>query len=370
MASFTNRGTKKKPSWQYTISHKPKPIRKGGFRSKTEAQIAAAELEAELRKGFTPHLRPEPFADYFESWLKIYKPDIRGNTLARYKNSLKTVRNYFEGKTIQDINKRSYQAFLNEYADNHAQASTRKINTHIRACVREAIDEGIIRVDFTRGAIISGNKKAKRPEEKHLNFIDSQILIKHLHKKLDEYLVNYLLLLGLTSGLRFAELVGLTRSDFNFDTNEISVTKTWGYTNKMHNGFGPTKNDQSVRTIKIDDLTMNAFQKLFKKTPENIYRLIFFSSRSKYHCISGNGANKALKNLLEKLEIKQPITVHGLRHTHASILLYKGASIYYVSERLGHKDIETTNNHYAHIIKELRERDEKITVKAFKEMAS
>ncbi|WP_435528836.1 tyrosine-type recombinase/integrase [Lysinibacillus parviboronicapiens] len=35
-------------------------------------------------------------------------------------------------------------------------------------------------------------------------------------------------------------------------------------------------------------------------------------------------------------------TVHGLRHTHSSILLYKIISIFYVSERLGHSNIDIT----------------------------
>ncbi|WP_343073148.1 Arm DNA-binding domain-containing protein [Salicibibacter cibarius] len=47
MASFQKRGK----TWQYTISAKPKPIRKSGFRTKKEAQAAAAEVETEMRKG-------------------------------------------------------------------------------------------------------------------------------------------------------------------------------------------------------------------------------------------------------------------------------------------------------------------------------
>ncbi|MFJ8101105.1 MULTISPECIES: tyrosine-type recombinase/integrase [unclassified Lysinibacillus] len=50
-----------------------------------------------------------------------------------------------------------------------------------------------------------------------------------------------------------------------------------------------------------------------------------------------------MKKILVDLGI-EPITIHGLRHTHACVLLYKKISIYYVCERLGHKDIETTHN--------------------------
>jgi integrase len=60
--------------------------------------------------------------------------------------------------------------------------------------------------------------------------------------------------------------------------------------------------------------------------------------------------------------------MHGLRHTHASVLLYKKVSIYYVSERLGHSDIETTLKEYTHEVKELRVEDERATMKTFEEM--
>lgn len=74
-----------------------------------------------------------------------------------------------------------------------------------------------------------------------------------------------------------------------------------------------------------------------------------------------------MRKTLENLHIA-PITVHGLRHTHASILLYKDASIQYVSERLGHSDLETTLTRYTDVLKELRTKDEKVTVDTFEKM--
>jgi len=362
MASFQKRSK----TWQYTISRmingKPAPIRKGGFATKKEAQVAAAEIEDGLRKGITPHLKPEPFDNYFEEWLRLYKKDVAGNTMARYLNTAATIREHFAGVPIQSITKRSYQAFLNDYAKTHAKDTTRKLNTHVRACVRDAIDEGIIRVDFTRGAVLSGDVAAKRPEEKHLNYFESKRLLQALENPTEQS--HFLILLGLTSGMRFAEMVGLTRPDFNFSTNEIRINKTWGYTNKMHEGFGPTKNEQSVRTIKMDPKTMRIFKSWFERTPDNIHRLVFFSPTSKYKVLSNNAANKTLEAMLDRLKI-EPISVHGLRHTHASILLFKKVSIYYVSERLGHSDIDTTQKHYAHILKELRLQDEKSTIDIF-----
>ncbi|WP_236611107.1 tyrosine-type recombinase/integrase [Halalkalibacterium ligniniphilum] len=113
---------------------------------------------------------------------------------------------------------------------------------------------------------------------------------------------------------------------------------------------------------------MNHFKKLFESTPNNIHKLVFFSPSSKYKVISNTAANKLLRKVLTELKI-EPITIHGLRHTHASVLLYKKVSIYYVSERLGHGDIETTLKEYTHVIKELREEDERGTMKTFEDMA-
>lgn len=362
MASYQRRGK----TWQYTISNKGNPIRKGGFRTKGEAVAAATEIEADMNKGLTPHLNPEPFDDYFKKWIQIYKVDISKNTRARYLNTHKTIEEYFGSKPIQNIKKQEYQIFLNQYGETRSKASVKKLNTQIRACVKDAIDEGVLRLDFTRNVKLTG-LEGKSSTEKHLDYQESQLLLKEIYEKLEVSNTYYLLLLALTSGMRFGELVGLTRNDFNFFNNTIDITETWGYSKDMHEGFGETKNKQSVRTIKMDQKTMTTFRKLFERTPTNIHNLVFYSPQSKYKVISNNAANKLLKNVLKRLEINH-ISMHGLRHTHASVLLYKKVSIYYVSERLGHNDIDTTLKEYSHVIKELREEDEEATTKVYEQM--
>ncbi|MBS8115164.1 tyrosine-type recombinase/integrase, partial [Streptococcus suis] len=51
------------------------------------------------------------------------------------------------------------------------------------------------------------------------------------------------------------------------------------------------------------------------------------------------------------------VTIHALRHTHASILLFAGVSIASVARRLGHASITTTQKTYLHIIRELENQD-------------
>lgn len=70
--------------------------------------------------------------------------------------------------------------------------------------------------------------------------------------------------------------------------------------------------------------------------------------------------NSTVNDLLARrcVEAGVPIiTVHGLRHTHASLLLFGGVSIASVAKRLGHSSMNTTEKTYLHIIKELENKD-------------
>lgn len=73
MASIQKRGKTYQFTVSYMVNGVSKPIRKGGFKTKKEAQIAAVEIEAQLSKGILPHLKPMPFDEYFEKWFKLYK---------------------------------------------------------------------------------------------------------------------------------------------------------------------------------------------------------------------------------------------------------------------------------------------------------
>ena len=60
--------------------------------------------------------------------------------------------------------------------------------------------------------------------------------------------------------VRYAEHVGLTKKDFDFTINTITVNKTWAYKKTTGAGFAPTKNEQSKRSIIIYSVTMQHFK--------------------------------------------------------------------------------------------------------------
>ncbi|MDQ0158037.1 tyrosine-type recombinase/integrase [Robertmurraya andreesenii] len=318
MASIQKRKGKKRTTYQYTISHKSldAPLRKGGFRTSGEAKAAAAEIEVQLNKGIIPFLRPAPFDEYFDSWVKLYKSNLKTATLNHYRYTHDRIKDYFASTPLQNISSQDYQMFLNQLGSGRSKETVEKVHGHIRACVLDAVDEQIIPRDFTRKGELIYSVVAKDEAEKHLNYNDSILLLNTLKKWLNRGLEYYLLLLGLVTGFRFEELVGLTFEDFDFINNKVNVDKTWGYNNKMELGFGPTKNKQSIRKIVVDKKTMDLFKDLFDTLHKNANHLVFYNSRSKYKVITNERANKFLREILLELKISPAITMHGLRHTH------------------------------------------------------
>ncbi|KOS67753.1 hypothetical protein AEA09_03715 [Lysinibacillus contaminans] len=368
MASITKRGN----TWQYTVSYmedgKYKPIRKGGFRTKKEASVAAALVEANIAQGIIGIKKDIAFAQYFLEWYQTYKNDVGTITLKSYQATYNKLLSHFKDAPLQKVTKRDYQNFLNALGETSAKDTNRKLNGYIRTCLKEAIDEGLLRNDFTRNVTVTGSS-GKKSSEKFLDYTSSQLLLQDLHNNIDQGIENIMLILALSTGLRYGELIGLCINDLDFKNNRIKVHRQWKY--KEGGGFGPLKTEKSERTISIDKLTMKALKKhliTVKNDPANVYNLVFFEPSSDISVVTNDRLNDTLRSILKRLSIKPLITAHGLRHTHSSILLYKGISILYVSERLGHSNIDITTSTYAHVLKELRERDSEQTSNIFEQL--
>ncbi len=367
MASFTKRGK----TWQYTISNKGELIRKGGFALKKDAMKEAYEIESKLKRGKTVATREISFSDYFDGWWQLYKSKNSLATISHYKATASTIREYFGQRDIRSITRSDYQTFLNEYGEKRARNTVEKLFIQIRGCVKDAMVDGVIDMDFTYKAKMTGRETVKRGEVNHLSIEESQNMIQYILPRLDEALTYYLILIGLQTGLRYEELVGLQWRDFNFFDNTIKVERAWGYNNRMKLGENDLKNDASYRTITVDAKTMKIFRALQEKQMKNklldLERLVFFSPSSKYRVISNNATNKMLRKIAEAID-SNVITAHGLRHTHASILIYKKRSLPYISKRLGHEDQQTTIQYYSHVIKEMQIEDDRESSNIFESL--
>lgn len=289
----------------------------------------------------------ELFCEYYKQWIDVYKRDaIREATLAKYQMTHKWVEKLAPELKVSELTSNAYQQLLNDYAKEHERQTTLDFHHQLKGAILDAVDEGLIERDPTRKAIIKG-KTPKVKKIKYLNQFELHTLIAHLDiKEVPNW--DWFILLVSKTGMRFSEALAITPADFDFARQTLSVSKTWDY--KGDGGFLPTKNKSSVRKIQIDWQIVVKFSELVKNLPED--KPIFVGEEKIYN----STVNDVLARHCKECGISV-ISIHGLRHTHASLLLFAGVSIASVARRLGHASMTTTQKTYLHIIQELENKD-------------
>lgn len=290
--------------------------------------------------------RTEPFCDYYRQWITVYKEGaVRKVTLKKYLLAHAWLTRLMPDVTLAGLDRMAYQRLLNAYAECHERQTVMDFHHQLKGEILDAVDEGLIDRNPTRKAIAKGMV----PREKKQRFLKQF----ELHKLLASLDLgprpswDWMILLIAKTGLRFSEALAVTPKDFDFAHQSLSIDKTWDY--KEGTGFLPTKNRSSVRKVAIDWQLVVQFAELIKGLPGDVP--IFVRGR-----VYNSTVNNLLARHCEQAEVPT-ISVHGLRHTHASLLLFAGVSIASVARRLGHSSMNTTQRIYLHIIQELENRD-------------
>ncbi len=286
------------------------------------------------------------FYDYYTQWITVYKEGaIRKVTMDKYLLTKEWIRRLAPELKVCELTRITYQNLLNEYAKFHERQTTMDFHHQLKGAILDAVDEGLIERDPTRKAIIKG-KQPRPKKQKYLNQFELHKLLSDLDLG-TEINWDWFILLVAKTGMRFSEALAVTPQDFDFTKQSLSINKTWDY--KGNNGFLPTKNTSSTRKIQIDWQLIVQFSTLVRDLPKEDP---IFVSGKKYN----STANSVLARHCKKVGIPV-ISVHGLRHTHASLLLFAGVSIASVAQRLGHSSMTTTQKTYLHIIQELENKD-------------
>lgn len=292
--------------------------------------------------------KDELFHIYYKRWITIYKEGaIRKVTMSKYLMTHQWLIKLAPKLKLCDLSRITYQQLLNDYAEEHEKQTTMDFHHQLKGAILDAVDEGYIERDPTRKAIIKG-KTPRSKKTKYLNQFELHTMLKHL-KLGNEINWDWFILLIAKTGIRFSEALAVTPNDFDFPHQSLNINKTWDY--KDSGGFLPTKNQSSVRKVKLDWQTVIQFSELIKDLPED--KPIFVKENTK---IYNSTINSRLACLCKKSNIPE-ISVHGLRHTHASLLLFAGVSIASVARRLGHASMTTTQKTYLHVIQELENQD-------------
>lgn len=155
------------------------------------------------------------------------------------------------------------------------------------------------------------------------------------------------------TGLRRSEALALTWDDLNFKTNMLSLRRAANVTKR--NATKKTKTGSS-RSIDLDQDTVDALKAYKAKRGTislNLARpeaYVFSNDQGQIRSPNEVGRRWTYRvaKAQEKLDLPR-ITLKGLRHTHATILLELGVHPKVVQERLGHTKISTTMDIYSHV---------------------
>lgn len=353
-----------KTGWQarvryYDKNGEGKSVSKNGFRTKSMASEWADSIKDQYKAGGDLEKRKVSLLDYFLEWYQTFRePKLSVNSKHKYIQTIHVIENYFGQTMLQDITPANYQKFLNFYGKGddthpgHAKATIETINMHIKGAVKNALNDGVIQKDFTLTTSLVFDESKTR-DVKYLNQDDAKTLLKFLKDHLFESVAYPMAYTSLMTGLRVSEVAGLTWDCIDRKHLKLNINKAWNFSTLK---FGPTKNKSSKRIIDINPQLAQMFAelKLHQNTDLkmhnklNPHNHVFLTNR--FVVPNYRTMETMLRVALKKAHIKQDLTFHSLRHTHASLLLYDRIAIPYISKRLGHQDVNTTSKTYLHII--------------------
>lgn len=341
MASIYKRGKTWTANVFVTIDGTRKRKTKSGFTTKAEANKWAVDVEHKKINDILIK-KDGPITEMFYEWYQVFKePHLETRSKTWYITTLTVMKKYWDGKKLSELTSSDFQKLINDYGKDHVQSSVSHVKNMIGAFVKYAVDEDYIFKDFTRNV---KTYSAKDSKDKNLKFLEAHEIEYLIHSlENNPATTSKMILTAAYSGARYSEVAGLTKDDFDFQNNTISINKAWQADDRA---FKVTKTKSSNRVIDMPsdfmDIAKNwEFGKTYAFEGENGYPP------------TNAAANNQIARYLKYKDYKV-ITFHGLRHTHASLLLANDVSIQYVSERLGHSDVNITLSVYAHLLDKKR----------------
>ena len=255
--------------------------------------------------------------EWLDRWLCYQKDVVRPQTLNKYVFYADAyVRPYLGYKRILAILTRDMQQFY-----------------------VKLLKEGRVTESKTKGKSLSG----------------STVRAVHIHEEIARLLIQAkeegfyeLILLGLATGMRRGELLGLKWDDINFTTGELSIRREYTTLGSDYIISTP-KTKSSVRSVHLPQSVLNILGE-YRETVSSEW--VFPSPLDPTHSRSPTSCRSRLSDMLERAECNH-IPFHGLRHIFSTMALENGLDIKTLSAVLGHSSAETTISVYSHVTGEM-----------------
>lgn len=380
MANFTQYQKKNgKTAWQFQAYLGTHPVTnerikttRRGFRTKREAQLALYQLQVKFNKDnqMLNGSKGMTFKELYDIWLEQYRLKVKPSTVATSRRFIEEYAlKYFGNLRLEKISVPYCQKIVNKWYEQYKQYH------YFRKVVGQVLQFGIQMEIIENNPMRKTILPRKKEVEQFPNFYSKsqleyffECLKNHIEEsgRTSTKLLAFFRLLAFT-GMRKSEALALQWNDINFRTGELTIGKTIAVDENGEIVIQTPKTTSSQRINQLDTKTIRILCD-WRVNQKQWYRKLGYDTSAESQFLFTNKSNKLyypqapndwLYNILEKYDLPK-ITLHGFRHTHASLLFESGASIKEVQERLGHKDVKTTMNIYAHVspekIKETGER--------------
>lgn len=379
VGSITEYATKegRRYRWQLRVPVDPvtpeagtRLVGKGGYRTVADADAALTDAKrsaeaAAAEAGRVPRLGP-----YADQW--VAGLDLEASTLHGYR---KIIRNHITpqlgGLPLDRVTATRLQAHYRELlttgrrdAGSEGQPlsanTVHKVHVVIGSILEAAVDDGYLVTNQARRSRIvkPPTQKRIRAEAPEMVTWTADQLRRFLAWDRDVYRDEQftLWLLIARTGLRRGEALALKWSDLNLDDGRISVRRA---TDSTQAGVTKSTKTGSARVVDVDP-TLVAALRSWKVERGSINLNLARQTAWVFGDVEGNLFTP--KNITARWDVRvkaarrRPefadlphMSIHGLRHTHATLMMELGSHGKVVQERLGHSNISTTMNIYSHV---------------------
>ena len=307
---------------------------KRGFGTKKEAQ----EFERNFlqRKSFSQDIL---FENLYYVYIEEMSVRLKYSSILTKKNICETkILPYFAKKPVNEIQAadiRKWQNSLLESEHGYSKTYLKTINNQLSAIINFAHKYYNLESNPCEQAGSIGASRAERMQfwtlEEFLAFREG---IMDKRNSLICFDVLY------WTGIREGELLALSEQDINFEKKELFISKSYQRLEKKDIITSP-KTRKSRRRIPIPDFLCKELQE-YRSGPD------YDAGSERFFPFSKAFLNYEIRRGCKKTGVKK-IRVHDIRHSHVSLLIDQGFDALVIAERVGHENVSTTLNTYAHL---------------------
>ena len=333
----------------------------------SDKQYVVIEKMREFEQGFTQIKNANK--SYLSDFLTGYIFNVKKNVLkpSSFDREVRTgnlINKYIGNYTFEQLSTQFIQTeLINKLKDdNYSYSTIHKVYVLLNECLQYAVDTDKLDKNPCRLVKQPPKKMFEKKEirwlsEDEIKLFKEQAVCKYKTGN-DRYIYGLPISLIIYTGLRCGELAALKWSDIDFENKKIYVRKnivtiydyedTERKTRKVNlQASTKTSDGRTIPLIKSAEDILNSIKSKYQEI--NPDGFIINNSDKMVHV---DTISDSYTNIAKTAGIENPLGIHTLRHTFASLLIKKGVDIKIVSDILGHKDVSFTYNIYVHILEE------------------